>query len=246
MASLLTHICNFYPRPPRGGRQLHSRLVTHCLEFLPTPSARRATGKFVFDSVDIEFLPTPSARRATALGTLGEPHGAISTHALREEGDRPAERGHRPEGAISTHALREEGDIRAYNNAAALTAISTHALREEGDALPPVQDVQALISTHALREEGDGAHTQHRQQSLQFLPTPSARRATIVVTADMFLFSFLPTPSARRATVTFSSPLQVSIRISTHALREEGDPHRAPDGALLGHFYPRPPRGGRH
>ena len=34
-----------------------------------------------------EFLPTPSARRATTGGTAHERRQAISTHALREEGD---------------------------------------------------------------------------------------------------------------------------------------------------------------
>ena len=56
------------------------------------------------------------------------------------------------------------------------------------------------ISTHALREEGDVTG--------------------IAVTG--YLDGFLPTPSARRATV---AALRVgrTKRISTHALREEGD-----------------------
>ena len=33
--------------------------------------------------------------------------------------------------------------------------------------------------------------------------------------------------------------------ISIHALREEGDPTRPRSGSQAGHFYPRPPRGGR-
>ena len=36
------------------------------------------------------------------------------------------------------------------------------------------------------------------------------------------------------------------IRISIHALREEGDPATGVPGAKVLHFYPRPPRGGRH
>ena len=35
-----------------------------------------------------------------------------------------------------------------------------------------------LISTHALREEGDLTQRIEAQVRLQFLPTPSARRAT--------------------------------------------------------------------
>ena len=55
---------------------------------------------------------------------------------------------------------------------------------------------------------------------------------------------FLSTPSARRATAQYRQ-LQCSIFISIHALREEGDkpPHTTLPSA--GHFYPRPPRGGR-
>ena len=34
-------------------------------------------------------------------------------------------------------------------------------------------------------------------------------------------------------------------QISIHALREEGDPGRPRNGHDRGHFYPRPPRGGR-
>ena len=37
----------------------------------------------------------------------------------------------------------------------------------------------------------------------------------------------------------------VFVRISIHALREEGDAFPVPGGSLQGDFYPRPPRGGR-
>ena len=56
---------NFYPRPPRGGRQ--SR-----------PHTR--TG-------NEEFLSTPSARRATVCVRPRDENQLISIHALREEGD---------------------------------------------------------------------------------------------------------------------------------------------------------------
>ena len=57
-----------------------------------------------------------------------------------------------------------------------------------------------------------------------FLPTPSARRATFVhVDVRMKEWRFLPTPSARRATWQQIRPDLQDPRISTHALREEGD-----------------------
>ncbi len=56
---------NFYPRPPRGGRQIFARQ----------------------NNLRVVFLSTPSARRATHF-CFGGPHCVvISIHALREEGD---------------------------------------------------------------------------------------------------------------------------------------------------------------
>ena len=123
------------------------------------------------------FLPTPSARRATYSLARGRLEANISTHALREEGDRG--RIHRRRrGGISTHALREEGDRHkpecVQNGGLFLPTpsarratlpplvnhlfglISTHALREEGDSMCAYRRFGVTsISTHALREEGD-------------------------------------------------------------------------------------------
>ena len=55
------------------------------------------------------FLPTPSARRATDGGDRHALAILISTHALREEGDKYIIRV-LAAALISTHALREEGD----------------------------------------------------------------------------------------------------------------------------------------
>ena len=40
------HHDDFYPRPPRGGRPAGGHLIRTREEFLSTPSARRATGRF--------------------------------------------------------------------------------------------------------------------------------------------------------------------------------------------------------
>ena len=100
--------------------------------------------------------------------------------------------------------------------------ISIHALREEGDAIPPIIDDDLWISIHALREEGDRSIRAEDGSSVQFLSTPSARRATSTP---------LPYFSARV--------------ISIHALREEGDLPFQKTLPKMEHFYPRPPRGGR-
>ena len=56
--------------------------------------------------------------------------------------------------------------------------ISIHALREEGDVVNLGLVLSKVISIHALREEGDPRRQWLRRQALQFLSTPSARRAT--------------------------------------------------------------------
>ena len=62
---MLSRMCNFYPRPPRGGRLIYQATTED----------------------DRKFLSTPSARRATYKRTELEPSMDISIHALREEGD---------------------------------------------------------------------------------------------------------------------------------------------------------------
>ena len=100
---------------------------------------------------------------------------------------------------ISIHALREEGD---EPNCAlsCLISISIHALREEGDVLAEHHRHWRRISIHALREEGDAEKYRDTQAIIEFLSTPSARRAT---------------------NVTQQAP--VGAGISIHTLREEGN-----------------------
>ena len=85
-----------------------------------------------------------------------------------------------------------------------------------------IGDFLTDISIHALREEGDGIVYTINVLPSQFLSTPSARRATILVTF-----------------------LGGNCIISIHALREEGDGFQGRWKHHYGNFYPRPPRGGR-
>ena len=125
----------FLPTPSARRATSLQLCYNHCyIEFLPTPSARRATQRFKYSRTTCLFLPTPSARRATSMRGYDREDYAISTHALREEGDagargaldsyreyfypRPPRGGRRapqtgrpPANIISTHALREEGDV---------------------------------------------------------------------------------------------------------------------------------------
>ena len=169
--------------------------------------------------------------------------------------------------------------------------ISIHALREEGDrgtaTAPPIQVyfyprpprggrrdstrfsiLSKLISIHALREEGDHFAPLISKYLTRFLSTPSARRATNrVFTDSISALNFYPRPPRGGRLYCDSNDWQ-RIRISIHALREEGDPSApaaspatAPflstpsarratfavptSQAPQVYFYPRPPRGGR-
>ena len=102
------------------------------IQFLSTPSARRATSAFTTLGCSDRFLSTPSARRATQAGGKGRHSGHISIHALREEGDK-------------------EIRIRVIHDALFLSTPSARrATRQREFARWPI-----YISIHALREEGD-------------------------------------------------------------------------------------------
>ena len=65
-----------------------------------------------------------------------------------------------------------------------------------------LHSTRKYISIHALREEGDRDFGVSELDYIQFLSTPSARRATHVDgPISVQLVEFLSTPSARRATV---------------------------------------------
>ena len=220
---LLLLFCDFYPRPPRGGRlrpqlamPLLSLISIHALReegdcrlrkrkdwsthFYPRPprGGRREWNWKHMDTA--KFLSTPSARRATA--NLGE-------QAILKK--------------ISIHALREEGDVQhSGTRRPSLKFLSTPSARR---ATIPNRLLWEhwKISIHALREEGDEGRVAKREAVLKFLSTPSARRATsdpgvhieiggyfyprpprggrhLKRAAGREIALFLSTPSARRAT----------------------------------------------
>ena len=113
--------CSHYSIPSK-------RISTHAL---------REEGDSLHLSTGIEivpFLPTPSARRATGLQNIATLANVISTHALREEGDGT---GVTQQGLLCgflpTPSARRATVFR-YQLRAAFANISTHALREEGDS----------------------------------------------------------------------------------------------------------------
>ena len=195
------HLQNFYPRPPRGGRPCSCRrrvppagISIHALReegdalqpslagasfyFYPRPPrggrrsfSRRTLGFFV-------FLSTPSARRATLRRTR-------SCTLPKNFYPRP------PRGG------RHDGLSRAVM----FQLISIHALREEGD-LGRGSSKQSMANFYPRPPRGGRQFFPVLpEQSIGFLSTPSARRATLCGRIrNQKDIRFLSTPSARRAT----------------------------------------------
>ena len=163
---------NFYPRPPRGGRQKGVLTRSVFTLFLSTPSARRATDVLELRTSELKnfyprpprggrraghvqvikakvFLSTPSARRATSLNTVSRLISMISIHALREEGDQKTRIASGPRGRfLSTPSAR----------------------RATAKVKPGVQ--HGVISIHALREEGDRLKPDYFSTTFDFYPRP--------------------------------------------------------------------------
>ena len=106
------------------------------------------------------------------------------------------------------------------------------------------QDQAERISIHALREEGDATTCPPSLTTWNFYPRPPRGGRRDFGVSELDYIQFLSTPSARRATHRAAAGRLGQV-ISIHALREEGDCH----GVLCRcddlNFYPRPPRGGR-
>ena len=147
---------NFYPRPPRGGRPPSSSPMLATFQFLSTPSARRATGRYrpgrhhrqisihaLREEGDgsvcsgrvrpLLFLSTPSARRATpAFCGLGSADVFLSTPSARRATRDLETSGLRTTKFLSTPSARRATD--KWINSWLPDKISIHALREEGDS----------------------------------------------------------------------------------------------------------------
>ena len=234
---------HFYPRPPRGGRQTNKAFNKAVLEFLSTPSARRATLPLML--LVLSFL--------------------ISIHALREEGDcrcrcsdtcqtnfypRPPRGGRHllgvipdghadfyprpPRGGRLPVGLHDEGVGQFLSTPSARRAtrpclslltvgqfLSTPSARRATDHRGH-RPRRRLISIHALREEGDAGGSCSEAAAHYFYPRPPRGGRQLTGLCPFHEDRFLSTPSARRATLT--SPAWAALRA---------------------YFYPRPPRGGR-
>ena len=85
------------------------------------------------------------------------------------------------------------------------------------------------ISIHALREEGDARPKPTRTTALKFLSTPSARRATKLL-SEILPVLLISIHALREEGDVDRCPQVFYPRISIHALREEGDIIRDAEG----------------
>ena len=192
----------------------------------------------------LQFLSTPSARRATRVKMQNCQTENISIHALREEGDlRNGASSLRDNVFLSTPSARRATAQKSWSFV--LKSYFYPRPPRGGRPARVHRRMRAhLISIHALREEGDRTSTptsipsgyfyprpprggrrvilKLKYDDDEFLSTPSARRATPPASRRVTAYLFLSTPSARRATCTLFFILQPRS-----------------------YFYPRPPRGGR-
>ena len=169
------------------------------------------------------FLSTPSARRATCPLLFLICDFYISIHALREEGD--------------------------WMLLLSMTLLSNFYPRPPRGGRPAQQSAATVRYYDFYPRPPRGGRREDMDEMTTpelFLSTPSARRATAPGCNYIYPERFLSTPSARRATIPPAAANDGVKIISIHALREEGDRTTKAAYTTPTHFYPRPPRGGRH
>ena len=237
--------CDFYPRPPGGGRHFAAVAVVLHRVFLSTPSGWRATADDCKRRANAKnFYPRPpGGGRHFALQAAPDRRGFLSTpsgwRATRAAKSPPlsARFLSTPSGWRAT-ALFEQRKVfvlRFLSTPSGWRAtpwrryrrddyrISIHALRVEGDSTVFCALLDMPISIHALRVEGDNFISSTIMPVAKFLSTPSGWRATSGVGCVSKSLEFLSTPSGWRATLCCHICRSLFTAISIHALRVEGD-----------------------
>ena len=166
----------FYPRPPRGGRQLSTSDMAQGRRFLSTPSARRATVNSFNVYIDGVFLSTPSARRATTAAVgydddyefLSTPSARRATQVIHKSINikiflsTPSARRatlsslNTGTGGADFYPRPPRGGRRGIKGGIAKGGVflSTPSARRATPVMLATPD-RSTISIHALREEGD-------------------------------------------------------------------------------------------
>ena len=185
---------NFYPRPPRGGRQTSLLLIWSALTI--SIHALREEGDTVCrgsQTLSRNFYPRPPRGGRHLWTTRCNLCGKISIHALREEGDRirrwdsitqnyfyprPPRGGRRRvcrSRTVQTNFYprppRGGRPVLHLSNAKALIFLSTPSARR-ATYTPINRKEKIMISIHALREEGDRWPRLPTTASGYFYPRP--------------------------------------------------------------------------
>ena len=245
------HLCpfrlfNFYPRPPGGGRRyLPMRVLQGLLYFYPRPPGGGRPIAENSTELSDTFLSTPSGWRATFT------RWGKTTCRFRFLSTPSGWRATSASTAFNPSAplfLSTPSGWRATVYTARdkpIRRISIHALRVEGDVGVPPVHARGVISIHALRVEGDSLKMQAGTVFTDFYPRPpgGGRRDT-VTPVTVGVFDFYPRPPGGGRQVFVRTCKGVTI-ISIHALRVEGDILLFLNARLHKDFYPRPPGGGR-
>ena len=214
---------NFYPRPPRGGRPSPpSPSNSAASYFYPRPPRGGRLCQLLFGALHPEISIHALREEGDAV-KLGQDTGLADFYPRPPRGGRL--RAMKDSGwldVISIHALREEGDRRrSSTRPASGRFLSTpSARRATHDAL--INAPHNLISIHALREEGDRPPVEENKKGGYFYPRPPRGGRPIPGNGCKKTLQFLSTPSARRATRDLEKSFPRGV-ISIHALREEGD-----------------------
>ena len=213
----------FYPRPLRGGRPLSSCSLSRTTEISIHALCEEGDLRMGVSHLFVmQFLSTPSARRATAKMREKFSICAISIHALCEEGDQTSSRLQRTFWYFYPRPLRG-GRRHGQDGERRRVVISIHALCEEGDITHQHSSsgTARFLSTPSARRAtcawfGCVGRRNH------FYPRPLRGGRLSVTSPRCTPHKFLSTPSARRATRRGHRRFGAG-RISIHALCEEGD-----------------------
>ena len=239
---------DFYPRPPRGGR-LGRLKHLDVVQVISTHALREEGDVFKpgFGLFGCKFLPTPSARRATSSWCRGCRHDD-NFYPRPPRGGRPSRTRLSAARCCNFYPRPPRGGRPTVGGAplSAIKFLPTPSARRATAPFAPAPAGGPDFYPRPPRGGRRAASVRGRQHHGQFLPTPSARRATggrqsgprqiryfyprpprggrlVTLFEVLEIVQFLPTPSARRATEVMPDHVHLLI-ISTHALREEGDP----------------------
>ena len=236
---------HFYPRPPRGGR-LPCTTNRHSLCVISIHALREEGDPTSIPSfvAPIEFLSTPSARRATKtrLDRITDRIN-ISIHALREEGDTGDAAGFP---AVFYFYPRPPRGGRPRRTSSRSAFGYFYPRPPRGGRLCsayPSQTAGRFLSTPSARR-ATPSKASRKETNMNFYPRPPRGGRPRAPTLPPTPRNFYPRPPrGGRLDNGFADTLLTDISI--HALREEGDGCSTTTTPSQTYFYPRPPRGGR-